>query len=292
MFSGSMVALVTPMDNAGEVDYSALSRLLDFHLNQGSDALVILGSTGEGLTFGIDEKIEISRFVLQQVEGRIPVVVGVGTNCTKTSIVEAAQIAALQPDALLMICPFYNRPTQAGVIAHFTAIADAVDCPIITYNHPGRTGTDMLPETVAQLAQHDNIVGHKEAVVDPDRFNALSRLANERFGLYSGDDESCLAFLQSGASGVISVVANIVPAQFRTLIADALDGRIEHASRKLDELKSLIEFCGVESNPIAVKWMLSEMGLIDDHLRLPLTSLSTAFHQQGKSLAKLLGNYK
>jgi 4-hydroxy-tetrahydrodipicolinate synthase len=214
--------------------------------------------------------------VVAYINGRIPVIVGVGGNATATTITAAQQLEILGVDGFLIICPYYNKPTQEGIYQHFIQLADAVSTPIIMYNHPGRTGVDMLPETVARLASHDNIVALKEAVVDAARFAALATISNDKFVLYSGDDASCLQLLAAGGKGLISVAANIIPAQMCAMVQAAIDDNIVLANDLQQALKPIFTVLNIESNPIPLKWALAQMGYIENVLCLPLTSLTKA----------------
>lgn len=274
MFKGSLVALVTPMTKDDHVDYTALDRLLDFHLQASTDGLVLLGSTGEGSSLTTEERERFVSHSLDFIQGRLPVIVGVGNNSTSMSLSAAQAVAKQGVDGVLMICPYYNRPTQEGIYQHFKALNNALDVPIILYNHPGRTGSDMQPETVARLASLKNIVGIKEAVTETSRFKALQEIASPEFSLYSGDDASCVEFINYGASGVISVVANIIPARMHDMACHALNNNEKDAQALLQENTPLIEAMNFESNPIPVKWALARMGLISDGIRLPLTTLT------------------
>jgi 4-hydroxy-tetrahydrodipicolinate synthase len=279
MFFGSIVALVTPMHLSGDIDYEALERLLDFHLQQGTDGIVLLGSTGEGSTVSQQEKLTIVRKVLAYIDGRIPVIVGVGTNSTATTVEYAQEICSLQPDGLLVICPYYNRPTQEGIFLHFSELNKAVSTPIIAYNHPGRTGVDLQPTTVARLAQLNNIVGLKEAVTLETRFYQLRELCPPEFLLLSGDDLTCLEFIAAGGNGVISVAANIVPNQMQLMCQAALNDDMATAKKIHAQLATLFDALNLESNPIPLKWAMAQSGLIQNALRLPLTPLSQPYHE-------------
>lgn len=274
MFEGSLVALVTPMTTNGEIDYSVLPKLLDWHLENKTDGIVILGSTGEGSALSKQERQQFVKQTVEFIAGRVPVIVGVGTNSTASSIEAAQSMAQLGVDGLLMICPYYNRPTQEGIYLHFEAINNSVDCPIVLYNHPGRTGSDMQPETVARLAELKNIVGVKEAVVDAERFEQLGLFTSDKFSLYSGDDASCLKLFRQNASGVISVVANIIPDRFHDIAQAALSENWDLAEKMLEQNSDLIAATNLESNPIAVKWAVARLGHIQYGIRLPLTPLT------------------
>jgi 4-hydroxy-tetrahydrodipicolinate synthase len=280
MWQGSLVALVTPMYEDGGLDYQALDRLLEFHLAQGTDGLVILGSTGEGSALTLDERLQFTQHVVETIDGRLPVIVGVGSNSTRMSIEAAQQMAELGVDGLLMICPYYNKPTQEGIYQHFKVINDAVNCPIILYNHPGRTGSDMLPETVARLAACKNVIGLKEAVVDAKRFAALSQLVSADFALYSGDDASCVELFKAGAKGVISVVANIIPENMQAIAMAASKQDWDLANNLLQANLALIDAMSLETNPIPVKWALAAMQFMEAGIRLPLTMLTESHQQQ------------
>jgi 4-hydroxy-tetrahydrodipicolinate synthase len=288
MFSGSLVALITPMLDSGELDFQALERLIDLHLKAGSDGLVILGSTGEGSALAWDERVAFVRYTLNKVDKRIPVIVGVGTSSTQMTIEQAQKMADLGVDGLLVICPYYNKPTQEGIYQHFALLNEQVNCPVILYNHPGRTGSDMEPEMVARLAVLPNIVGIKEAKVDAERFKALQALAGDSFELYSGNDDTCLDLFQHGASGVISVVANIIPEKMQVLSAAALKGDWEQAQNLLTEYLPLMQAMNIESNPIPVKWAVAKLNQQEKGIRLPLTLLTPAGQIK---LEKCLANF-
>ena len=274
MFGNTMVALVTPMLQSGEIDYPALHRLLDFHLAAKTKGLVILGSTGEGWSVDDATRLKIVATIIEHVENKMQIIVGVGTNCTATTIIAAQQLETLAIDGFLTICPYYNKPTQEGIYQHFNQLANVVTKPIILYNHPGRTGVDMLPETAARLAGHSNIVGLKEAVIDTERFMALAKIANDHFTLYSGDDASCLQLIKMGGKGVISVAANIIPAKMQMMVQAAIDDDFPTVNKLHTSLLPLFNVLNIESNPIPLKWALAQMGYIGDKLCLPLTSLT------------------
>jgi len=286
MLGNTMVALVTPMLQDGEIDYPALQRLLDFHLAVETEAVVILGSTGEGWAISDKVRLQMAGTVVDYLRGRIPVIVGVGSNSTRTTIAAARQLQTLNIDGFLTVCPYYNKPTQEGIYLHFSRLADAVKKPIILYNHPGRTGIDMLPETVARLALHPNIAALKETVVDPQRLAALAKIITDDFILYSGDDANCLTLIQAGGKGVISVAANIIPKQMRSMVQAMLDGDVATAEDLHRSLEPLFTVLNIESNPIPLKWALAQMGYIKDVLASPLTIL-TAQNQPKLSEALL-----
>ena len=276
MFGNTMVALVTPMLPDGNIDYLALQRLLDLHLHASTEGLVILGSTGEGWAIDTIARKQMIDTVVEYVAGRMPIIVGVGTNSTATTITAAKVLEGTGIDGILTICPYYNKPTQEGVYQHFTQLADAVNLPIIIYNHPGRTGFDLQPSTAARLAKHANIVGLKEAVVDNNRFQDLAAIAAEDFLLYSGDDSSCIGFIAAGAQGVISVAANVVPKQMCTMVQAALQGERTIVQDLQQQLLPLLTALNIESNPIPLKWALAQMGYIKNILCPPLMPLTIA----------------
>lgn len=278
-FLGSMVALVTPMTNTGEVDYQDLDNLVDFHLANNTDGLVVLGTTGEAATLTSAEKEKIVKQVLQKVSGKIPVIVGTGHNCTDTAIELTKQAEQWGADAALVVTPYYNKPSQAGLIAHYKAIASAVALPILLYNVPGRTACDMLPDTTAELAKVKNIVGLKEAVENPDRINALVANCPKDFALLSGDDETIINFLKSGGHGVISVTCNIVPDRINAIINAGKNNDWSRAEATNDNLVTLHKKLFISANPVPIKWALFYTGLIKTpNCRLPLLPLEDKFH--------------
>lgn len=276
MFKGSIVALVTPMDAAGAIDYDSFSHLLDWHLTNGTDGVVVLGTTGESATVHLEERKRLIRFAAEQMKGRMPVIVGTGTNSTDTTIQLTQQALELGADAALLVTPYYNKPTQEGLYQHYKAVANAVSLPQILYNVPSRTGCDLLPETVIRLAAIANIVGLKEATGDQRRVKQILD-ADCKIDIFSGDDPTALAFLLLGAKGVISVAANVVPALFHDLCQAALAGERERAMRLDQRLQPLYKALFLESNPIPTKWALQELGLISGGIRLPLTPLAEIF---------------
>lgn len=278
MFKGSLVALVTPFDQHNRVDYTALERLIEFHVAEGSNGLVIAGTTGEAATLSRDEHIELLNRAVELVAGRLPVIAGTGSNSTAQTRDLSLAVASSGIDAYLLVVPYYNKPVQEGMYQHFSTVADAVSKPVILYNVPGRTVADMLPATVARLAAHDNIIGIKEATGDIDRLRAIQELVDDDFMLYSGDDFSVLPFIAQGGHGVVTVSGNVVPAAMAKLCALASAGDLQAAKSLDDSLQPLNSALFVESNPIPVKWAVSQMGLIDSQLRLPLTSHDAQYH--------------
>ena len=279
MFNGSIVALVTPFTEQGEIDFPALDGLVDFHLENDSDGLVIAGTTGESATLSSQEFTEVLSRVIERVEGRIPVLAGTGSASTKSAIEQTGSAAELGADGALVVTPYYNKPTQSGLEAHFTAIADASEIAVILYNVPSRTAVDMLPETVERLSSHARIAGIKEAVPDASRIEELCARCGPDFAVLSGDDHSCLQAMRRGAHGVVSVAANVVPARIHKLCmaAERLDWPI--AERMDSRLKSLFNVLMIETNPIPVKWALFEMNLAGSRVRLPLTRLDRKFRE-------------
>jgi 4-hydroxy-tetrahydrodipicolinate synthase len=276
MFTGSIVALVTPFTDGGAVDYAALDALIDFHLEQGSDGLVVAGTTGESATLTRQESRELLEAVVRRVGGKVPVLAGTGSAATAVAVEQTRQAGQLGAAGALVVTPYYNRPTQAGLEAHFRAVADAANIPVVLYNVPSRTAVDLLPSTVGRLAAHPRIVGIKEAKREPGRVDELVTLCGDGFTVLSGDDPACLSAMQSGARGVVSVAANVVPALMHELceLAAAADWL---AAQQLDRrLQPLFEALAVETNPIPVKWALFEMGRVGNRIRLPLTPLDAA----------------
>ena len=274
MFKGSIPALITPMREDGSLDLAAWDRLLDFHLDEGSDAVVVGGTTGESPTVAADELAILIGRAKTRVAGRMPVIAGSGGNSTSRSVALSRAAVDAGADALLVVTPYYNRPTQEGLYRHFTAIADAAGAPVILYNVPSRTSCDLLPETVARLAAHPRIIGIKEATGDVARGKAVRRLCPEDFLLLSGDDPTAVALMRIGARGVISVTANVVPRAMHEVCTAALAGRFDQAAALDGHIVPLHQALFVEPNPIPVKWAAERMGLIAGGIRLPLTPLS------------------
>lgn len=271
MFKGSVVALVTPMADNGQVDYEALQQLVEFHVKSGSDGLVAVGTTGEASTLPFDEHIKVVAKVVEYSAGRIPVIAGTGANATAEAIDLGQAAAEVGVQGLLSVVPYYNKPQQRGLIAHFSAVADASPLPVLLYNVPARTVTDLLPQTVAELAKHPRIVGLKEATGDLTRLQQLQALLAEDFILLSGDDPTACEFMLRGGHGVISVTANVVPAMMARLCQLATGGMATEA-RALDaSMADLHQVLFVEPNPVMPKWALYRMGLLSSPtLRLPL----------------------
>ena len=273
LFTGSGVALVTPF-RGGEIDYDAFGALIDWQIASGTDALIICGTTGEPSTMSAAEKESAIEFSIKRVAGRVPVFAGTGGNNTRVCIEQSTRAQALGADGLLMVTPYYNKTTQAGLIAHYTAIADAVDLPIIVYNVPSRTGLNVLPATMAALAAHKNIRGMKEASGNIEQITELMRLCGDKIALYSGNDDHVLPLLSLGGQGVISVVANITPRAMHDLVARYMAGDITGARALQFKLNPVTKQLFTEVNPIPVKAALEIMGKIDGELRLPLVPLT------------------
>ena len=279
MIAGSMVALVTPMDAQGGLDWDSLSKLVDFHLQEGTNAIVAVGTTGESATLEVSEHIEVIRRVVDQVNGRIPVIAGTGGNSTRESVELTRAAKDVGADACLLVTPYYNKPTQEGLYLLFRHIAESVAIPQILYNVPGRTACDMLPDTVARLSKIDNIIGIKEATGDLQRAQQVLDLVSKDFLVYSGDDATAGELILLGGKGNISVTANVAPRAVSDLCAAAMAGDAVSARAINDRLMPLHKALFSESNPIPVKWALCEMGLIPEGIRLPLTWLSTNYHE-------------
>jgi len=274
MLKGSFVALVTPMSADGRIDYECLERLIDWQVEQGSDGLVIAGTTGESATLSKTEHVDLIRRSVDIAAGRLPIIAGTGSNSTQQTIDLSIEVADSGIDGYLMVTPYYNKPTQEGLFQHFRAIADAVEKPIMLYNVPGRTAVDMLPETVGRLAGHPRIMGVKEATGDVSRVPQIREACGDDFGLYSGDDATAREFMLLGGDGVVTVTGNPAPAQMAAMAAAAIAGDAEEAFRIDADLAALHRDLFVESNPIPVKWALETLGRIPPGIRLPLTRLS------------------
>jgi 4-hydroxy-tetrahydrodipicolinate synthase len=271
MFQGSMVALVTPMREDGSVDENSLRALVDWHVEQGTDAIVAVGTTGESATLDEQEHCEVIRQVVSFTDKRVPVIAGTGANSTTEAIQLTRCAKEAGADGCLLVTPYYNKPTQEGLFQHFKAVAEAVDIPQLLYNVPGRTACDMLPETVGRLSVIKNIVGIKEATGQLDRVAQLKALCGDDFALITGDDATSREFILLGGVGTISVTANIAPAAMHQMIKAARKGDADEAARIDAALAALHRDLFLESNPIPVKWALAEMGRIPKGIRLPLT---------------------
>ena len=289
MFKGSLVALATPFDSVNRVDYTSLKGLIDFHIEEGTDGLVIAGTTGEAATLTKAEHVELIARAVEMVDGQIPVIAGTGSNSTQQTIDLSLEVGTTGIDAFLVVVPYYNKPVQEGMYQHFTAVADAVNKPLMLYNVPGRTVADMQAETVARLAAHENIFGIKEATGDIGRLRQLQALVDEDFMLYSGDDFTALQFLEAGGHGIVTVSGNVVPAAIAGLCRLVAAGKHAEAKAQDDSLQALNDALFVESNPIPVKWALSQMGLMRPNLRLPLTEFARQYHEQMREALAIAG---
>ena len=274
MILGSLVALVTPMNLDGSVDWAALKQLVEWHVAEGTHGIVAVGTTGESATLDVNEHLEVVRVVIEVAAGRLKVIAGTGANATREAIELTRAAAALGADAVLLVTPYYNKPTQEGLYQHYKAIADAVQIPQILYNVPGRTGVDMLNSTVARLAGTPNIVGIKDATGDLPRGQELIGLVGERMAVYSGDDATAIELILLGGKGNISVTANVAPGVMAKACNAALAGHANEARAFTAAVAELHQILFIESNPIPVKWALAEMGRMGLGIRLPLTVLS------------------
>lgn len=271
MFQGSYVALVTPMLDSGEVDYASLASLVEFHIENNTHGIVAVGTTGESATIPFSEHIKVIEYVVQCTQNKIPVIAGSGANSTDEAVFLTTEIAKLGVDGFLSVVPYYNKPQQAGLVAHFRAVADASDLPLMLYNVPSRTVLDMHTTTVATLAKHDNIVGVKDATGDFARLQEMKATLPEDFLLFSGDDATGCEFLNNGGHGVISVSANIMPNQMSAMCVHAIAGRALEAKTIDDKLQSLHHKLFIEPNPVLPKWALYKMNkLKSPFLRLPM----------------------
>jgi len=279
MFGGSMVALVTPMKDDGALDLDALQRLVEFHVEQGTDGLVIGGTTGESPCITPGELADMIRAALEAADGRVAVIGGSGTNSTARTIELTAVVRDAGAAGALVVTPYYNKPTQRGLYEHYRAVAESAGIPVILYNVPGRTACDLLPETAARLAEVPGIVGLKEAVPGSERVTRLRELVGGALELYSGDDATAMAFLLAGGDGVISVTANVAPRLMHGLCEAARHGEPRKAEALNDRLEGLNRALFVEPNPIPVKWAVMSMGLIGGGIRLPLTGLDPKYYE-------------
>ena len=274
MIQGSIVALVTPMFENGDVDKESLKKLVDYHIQQGTDALVAVGTTGESATLDENEHCDVIKFIVDVTNRRVPVIAGTGANSTKEAITLTQKAKALGVDACLIVTPYYNKPTQEGLYLHHKAIAEAVDIPQILYNVPGRTACDMLPETIGRLSHVTNIVGVIEATGQLSRFKEIRDLVGTDFAIYTGDDASSREFCLLGGNGTITVTGNVAPRLVHDMIWAAMAGDKKTALELDDKLAALHSSLFIQSNPIPVKWAVAEMGLIGKGIRLPLTWLT------------------
>jgi 4-hydroxy-tetrahydrodipicolinate synthase len=279
MFHGSMVALITPMHEDGAIDEDGLQRLIDWHVENHTDAIVTVGTTGESATLDEDEHCHVIHRTVEMTAGRIPVIAGTGANSTREAIDLTRCALEAGADACLLVTPYYNKPTQEGLYRHFLAVAEAVPVAQILYNVPGRTACDLLPETVERLAGKSNIIGIKEATGDMGRARDIMQRCGERLDVYSGDDATAMELMLIGGKGNISVTANVAPAEMHAMCAAAVAGDRDAAVAANQPLEELHRVLFVESNPIPVKWALHEMGLVSPGIRLPMTPLAEEFRE-------------
>jgi 4-hydroxy-tetrahydrodipicolinate synthase len=287
---GSIVALVTPMDSDGEINWQGLKDLIEWHIRSYTAGIVVVGTTGESATLDVSEHVQLIERSVDIVEGRIKVIAGTGANSTKEAVYLTNSAKSAGSDAALLVTPYYNKPTQEGLFRHYMQVADEVDLPQILYNVPSRTGCDLQNETVLRLIEHENIVGLKDATGDlkrqEDLLEELNNNRSEDFSLYSGDDPTATSFILNGGVGTISVTANIVPKIISEICELAFEGKSDEALDLDSKLKELNEILFIESNPIPIKWMLNRIGRITEGLRLPLCSLDEAHHFSAEKVLK------
>ena len=275
VFKGMATAIVTPMTETG-IDYEAMARLVEFQIEEGINAIVVMGTTGENATIEHEEQTEVIRFVVEKVAGRVPVIAGTGTNNTEHVLANTRAACAAGADAVLVVTPYYNKATQNGLIQHFTAVADVSTVPVILYNVPGRTGCNLLPKTVAKLAEHPNIVAIKEATGNMAQMVEIMHLCGDKLDVYSGEDALTVPFISMGAAGTISVLSNVVPKEATRMAQAALEGDYKTAAALQCKLLPLVNALFSEVNPIPAKAAMSAMGYGADILRLPLTPMEDA----------------
>jgi 4-hydroxy-tetrahydrodipicolinate synthase len=287
---GSLVALVTPLTQSGGIDYKSLERLIDWHIDQGTDGIVSVGTTGESATLNVNEHIEVIEFTVKHVNKRVPVIAGTGANSTQEAIDLSEESRLKGADFVLLVTPYYNKPNQKGLIAHYEQIANSVEINQILYNVPSRTACDLLPESVKVLSDHQNIVGIKEAVDDMNRIKSLINISktDNNFQVFSGDDPTFMHALNLGAHGVISVAANVIPKSISEICSFIRKNNKDEAKQLNEINNNLYDLLFVESNPIPVKCMLYKMGLIENSIRLPLIELDETFHEKTLSELKRL----
>ena len=287
--TGSIVALVTPMHEDGRVDFDALRRLIDWHIAEGTDCIGVVGTTGESPTVNVDEHHEVIRVAVEHAAGRVPIMAGAGANSTAEAIELSHFCKEVGADCTLQVVPYYNKPTQEGIYRHFRAIAEAADIPMVLYNVPGRTVADVQPQTVLRLAGIPNIVGIKEATGNIDRALQILRDAPPEFAVYSGDDFTAVALMLVGGRGNVSVTANVVPGLMHQMCMAAVAGRTREAVELHMRMMNLNALLMCEANPIPVKWACQQLGLIEAGIRLPLTTLSTEYHERVRQAMRQAG---
>ena len=280
---GSLVALVTPMNPDGEIDYQSLDNLIDWHIQEGTNGIVSVGTTGESATIDFNEHIDVISHTVKYVDKRVPVIAGTGANSTSEAIDLTKEAKKVGADCALLVTPYYNKPNQKGLITHYTKIANSVEIPQMLYNVTSRTACDLIPESVEILSKHQNIIGIKEALNDQTRMKDLVKLTKDDglnyFYIFSGDDGSFLDLLMLGGHGVISVAANVVPSNISNICRDFFGDGIKISIKENKRLSNLYDLLFIESNPIPVKWMLFKMGLIENSLRLPLVNLDKKYEE-------------
>ena len=279
---GSLVALVTPLLKNGDVDYESLSNLLDWHIDNETDGIVSVGTTGESATLNVKEHIDVIDYSVKYVQNRIPVIAGTGANATDEAVELSLEAKLKGADYVLLVTPYYNKPNQKGLLAHYEKIANNVDIKQILYNVPSRTACDLQPETVSILSKHKNIVGLKEAVDDIERIKEIVKISNNSsdFAILSGDDPTFMNALIEGAHGVISVAANVIPKSISQICKHVRENNISEAKKLNAVNNNIYRLLFVESNPIPVKWMLTKMGMIENSIRLPLIELDETYHDE------------
>ena len=282
---GSFVALVTPMSPNGSLDFDALRGLVEWHVESGTNGIVSVGTTGESATVSVKEHLKTIEKTIEFVDGRLPVIAGTGGNSTQEAVELTQKASELGADCALIVTPYYNKPNQEGLFQHYIKIADTVEIPQILYNVPSRTACDLRPETLMRLANHQNIVGIKEALDDRKRLSELVRISQsikdqKNFSVFSGDDPSFNSFMANGGDGVISVAANVVPKHISQICSLNLSNQLDDAKKLNSTLENLYELLFIESNPIPVKWILNKMGRIQSGIRLPLIPFNQAFHEK------------
>jgi 4-hydroxy-tetrahydrodipicolinate synthase len=288
-FSGSMVALVTPMHKDGTIDHKALCDLVEWHIAEKTTAIIATGTTGESATLNPEEQLTVIKTIIQQVNGRIPVIAGTGSNATETAIKLTENAKNAGADACLIVTPYYNKPSQNGLYEHYRLIALNTHIPIILYNVPGRTGCDLLPETAERLADVPNIIGIKEATGKIERADDIRTRCGGRFDIYSGDDLTAMELILKGAQGVISVTANVAPRKMQAMCEAAQKGDRDTAEKINNDLALLHRHLFIESNPVPTKWALHLMGKIDTGIRMPLLPLDRQYHQEVKAAMQCAG---
>lgn len=289
MIKGSIVAIVTPMNADGSLDFEGLNQLIDWHIAEGTDSIVIAGTTGESATVSVEEHCALIKATVAHAKGRIPIIAGAGANSTAEAIKLTRYAKEAGADATLQVVPYYNRPTQEGMYQHFKAIAEAVDLPVILYNVPGRTVADMSNDTILRLAQIPNIVGVKDATGNIGRGYDLLRLAPKSFAVYSGDDPTAMALMLAGGAGNISVTANVAPRDMADMCEAAIAGNIAKAVELNNKMFPLHQKLFIEPNPVPVKWALAEMGKMPAGIRLPLVPLADDCHEAVRAALREAG---